>query len=128
MNSCATMRLNARPPFQVTPLQGINKANGEPRFKAPLNYNDYGFTIGGPIFLPRFGEGGKLVYNGRNKSFFFYSQEWRKTKSVNTAVGTVPTIEQRNGIFAGTDQKSFHRRRFSDGRRWKLDLYLIHRS
>jgi hypothetical protein len=99
--------LNARPPFQVTPLQGINKANGEPRFKAPLNYNDYGFTIGGPMYLPRFGEGGKRVYNGRNKSFFFYSQEWRKTKSVNTAVGTVPTIEQRNGIFAGPIKNPF---------------------
>src|ERR1051325_9332818 len=99
--------LNARPPFQVTPLQGINKANGEPRFKAPLNYNDYGFTIGGPIFFPRFGEGGKPLYNGRDKSFFFYSQEFRKTKSVNTAVGTVPTTEQRNGIFAGTIRNPF---------------------
>ncbi len=99
--------LNARPPFQVTPLQGINKLNGEPRFKAPLNYNDYGFTIGGPLYFPRFGEGGKSVYDGRNKSFFFYSQEWRKTKSVNTAVGTVPTIEQRNGIFAGTIRNPF---------------------
>jgi hypothetical protein len=99
--------LNARPPFQITPLQGIDKANGEPRFKAPLNYNDYGFTIGGPLYLPRFGEGGKSVYDGHNKSFFFYSQEWRKTKSVNTAVGTVPTIEQRNGIFAGTIRNPF---------------------
>lgn len=99
--------LNARPPFQVTPLQGINKANGEPRFKAPLNYNDYGFTIGGPLYLPRFGEGGKRVYNGRNKSFFFYSQEWRKTKSVNTAVGTVPTVAQRAGIFSGTIRNPF---------------------
>jgi len=93
--------LNARPAFQTTPLAGINKLNGEPRFKAPLRYNDYGFTIGGPIFLPRFGEGGPAIYNGRDKSFFFYSQEWKKTRSVNTAVGTVPTIQQRAGIFAG---------------------------
>lgn len=94
--------LNARPTFQLTPLAGINKLNGEPRFKAPLRYNDYGFTIGGPLFLPRFGEGGASLYNGKNRSFFFYSQEWKKTRSVNTAVGTVPTIAQRNGIFAGT--------------------------
>lgn len=99
--------LNARPPFQTTALQGINKLTGEPRFKAPLRYNDYGFTIGGPIYLPRFGEGGRSVYNGRNKSFFFYSQEWKKTRSVNTAVGTVPTIDQRNGIFAGTIKNPF---------------------
>lgn len=94
--------LNARPAFQTVPLAGINKLNGEPRYKAPLRYNDYGFTIGGPLYLPRFGEGGPSVYNGKNRSFFFYSQEWKKTRSVNTAVGTVPTIEQRNGIFAGT--------------------------
>ncbi|MDQ2921850.1 MAG: Plug and carboxypeptidase regulatory-like domain-containing protein, partial [Acidobacteriota bacterium] len=93
--------LNARPTFQLTPLAGINKANGEPRFKAPLRYNDYGFTVGGPIYLPRFGEGGRSVYNGKNRSFFFYSQEWKKTKSVNTAVGTVPTAQQRAGVIAG---------------------------
>lgn len=94
--------LNARPTFQTVPLVGINKLSGEPRFKAPLRYNDYGFTIGGPLYLPRFGEGGRSLYDGRNKTFFFYSQEWKKTRSVNTAVGTVPTIAQRNGIIAGT--------------------------
>ncbi len=93
--------LNARPPFQTVPLQGINKSNGEPRFKAPLRYNDYGFTIGGPIYFPRFGEGGDVIYNGKNKSFFFVSQEWKKTRSVNTAVGTVPTLLERSGSFAG---------------------------
>lgn len=93
--------LNARPAFQTVPLAGINKLNGEPRFKAPLRYNDYGFTIGGPLYFPRFGEGGASVYDGRNRTFFFYSQEWKKTRTVNTAVGTVPTIAQRSGIFAG---------------------------
>jgi outer membrane receptor protein involved in Fe transport len=93
--------LNARPPFQTVPLAGINTASGEPRFEAPLRYNDYGFTIGGPIYFPRFGEGGPVVYNGRNKSFFFFSQEWKKTRTVNTAVGTVPTLLERSGSFAG---------------------------
>lgn len=95
-------RLNARPPFQTVPLQGINTLSGEPRFKAPLRYNDYGFTIGGPVYLPRFGEGGPSLYSGRNKTFFFFSQEWKKTRSVNTAVGTVPTLLERSGSFAGT--------------------------
>ena len=99
--------LNARPPFQAVSLQGINKLNGEPRFKAPLRYNDFGFTIGGPIYLPRFGEGGRAIYDGRNKSFFFYSQEWKKARTLSTAVGTVPTIDQRNGIFAGTIKNPF---------------------
>ena len=91
--------LNARDPFQVAPLVGLSKVNGEPRFVPPFRYNDYGFTIGGPIYLPRFGEGGRAAYNGHNKSFFFYSQEWRKIRASNTAVGTVPTADQRAGIF-----------------------------
>ncbi|HMF56078.1 MAG TPA: carboxypeptidase regulatory-like domain-containing protein [Pyrinomonadaceae bacterium] len=91
--------LNARDPFQVTPIVGLNKSNGQPRFVPPLNYHDYGFTIGGPIFFPRFGEGGPAFYSGRNRSFFFYSQEWRRIRGTNTAVGTVPTAEQRAGLF-----------------------------
>lgn len=91
--------LNARDPFQTTPIVGLNKSSGEPRFVPPFRYNDYGFTIGGPIYFPRFGEGGKAAYDGHNKSFFFYSQEWRKIRASNTAVGTVPTIDQRAGIF-----------------------------
>jgi outer membrane receptor protein involved in Fe transport len=93
-------RLNARNPFQIVPLAGLNRLNGEERFVPPLKYNDYGFTVGGPIIMPRFGEGGASTYNGRDRSFFFYSQEWRKIRGTNTAVGTVATIAQRNGIFA----------------------------
>ncbi|HEX8187944.1 MAG TPA: carboxypeptidase regulatory-like domain-containing protein [Pyrinomonadaceae bacterium] len=95
-------RFNARDPFQTQPITGLNKASGEPRFVPPFRYNDYGFTVGGPIYFPRFGEGGRAAYNGRNRSFFFYSQEWRKIRASNTAVGTVPTAEQRAGLFAGT--------------------------
>lgn len=101
-------RLNARNPFQVTPIVGLNKASGEPRFVPPLKYNDYGFTVGGPIFLPRFGEGGPAVYNGRNRSFFFFSQEFRKIRATSTAIGTVPTLAERNGVFTSriTDPRS----------------------
>src|SRR6185503_9160913 len=37
-----------------------------------VTHNVYG-TVGGPIFLPRPGEGGPVFYNGRNRSFFFFS-------------------------------------------------------
>jgi len=92
-------KLNARNPFQQTPLANLNTASGTPRFKAPLRYNDFGYTIGGPVFAPRFGEGGKSFYNGHNKTFFFFSQEFRRTRSFNTAVGTVPSNAQRAGLF-----------------------------
>jgi hypothetical protein len=47
------------------------------RLKKPaLRQNDFGFVLGGPVLLPRFGEGGPAVgYNGRNRSFFFLSYE-----------------------------------------------------
>src|ERR1700691_428746 len=48
----------------------FNNQQGLPR--APDHYNNFGFTLGGPIFIPR-------VYNtDRKKTFFFWSEEWRK--------------------------------------------------
>ena len=39
--------------------------------------NQMGFTIGGPVIFPRFGEGGDDFYNGKNKTFFFTDyQRW----------------------------------------------------
>src|SRR4030095_10431387 len=43
-----------------------------------LRYNPYGGTIGGPIILPRFGEGGKTYWSGKNRSFFFFAYEGLK--------------------------------------------------
>src|SRR5260370_6323709 len=44
--------------------------------KPPLRQNNFGGVIGGPIFLPRFGEGGRQPgYDGRNRTFFFFSYE-----------------------------------------------------
>src|SRR5882762_6984431 len=39
--------------------------------KDQLKRNQFGGTFGGPLFLPRFGEGGPALYNGRNRTFFF---------------------------------------------------------
>jgi hypothetical protein len=46
------------------------------RAKPPLRQNDFGGTFGGPVMLPRFGEGGRQPgYNGRNRTFFFFNYE-----------------------------------------------------
>lgn len=92
--------LNTRSPFQTSPIPGLNRANGEPRFVQPLRYNDFGYTVGGPVFLPRFGEGGPALYNGRNRSFFFFSQEFRRVRASSSPVGAVATVAQRAGIFS----------------------------
>jgi len=66
----------------------------------PLRYNRYGFTVGGPLFLPRFGEGGKPYWDGRNKSFFFFAYERLKDVFPEPGQFTVPTVKQRNGDFS----------------------------
>ena len=55
----------------------------------------YGLTIGGPVVVPR-------VYNGRNKTFFFYS--WEESRFLQPATtnqtSTVPTPAEREGDFS----------------------------
>ena len=46
-----------------------------------LKQNDYGFTVGGPVYLPK-------VYNGRNKTFFFVSYEGFRNRSGNSPATT----------------------------------------
>lgn len=62
--------------------------------KTPIErYNDYGFTIGGPLFIP------KLYHPVKNKTFFFWSEEWRKASLPATNTINVPTAGQLGGVF-----------------------------
>jgi len=69
-----------------------------------VTHNFYG-TVGGPIFLPRPGEGGPVFYNGRNRSFFFFSLNGqRNTTPIFGGTGDpqsvpVPTARMRVGDF-----------------------------
>ena len=64
--------------------------------KTPIErYNDYGFTIGGPLFIP------KLYHPDKNKTFFFWSEEWRKASTPGTNIITVPTAAELGGTFTG---------------------------
>ena len=61
-----------------------------------LRYNNFGGTIGGPVILPRFGEGGPTHWSGKNKTFFFFSEEVRRIiRGQADASATVPTLAQR---------------------------------
>lgn len=63
--------------------------------------NQYGATIGGPVYLPLFGEGGKAFYDGRNRTFFFFSTEfYRQRKPGQFIEGFAPTARERQGDFS----------------------------
>src|SRR5258708_38633324 len=58
----------------------------------PLRYNNFGYTIGGPVWIPK-------VYNGKNKTFFFFSQEFRRIIVNTTPTLTAPTADEERGLF-----------------------------
>jgi len=63
--------------------------------KAPLyRRNDFGYTLGGPLFIPNF-------YNTKkDKTFFFFSQEFRYEKTPVTYNQAVPSNAERSGDFS----------------------------
>lgn len=80
----------------------FNNRGGQP--KATLRYNNYGFNVSGPMYLPRFGEGGKSVVNGKNRAWFFWNEEWRREQRglVPPLQFKVPTLAERVGDFSGS--------------------------
>ncbi len=76
----------------------LNRA-GQPR--AELTYNNFGGNISGPVYLPRFGEGGKPYFSGKNKLFFWWSEEFRREQRGAVLGGRVPTAAERMGDFSG---------------------------
>src|SRR5579875_2938000 len=69
----------------------FNNAVGAPR--TPDKSNDYGFTFGGPVWIPK-------VYNGRNKTFFFFSWEQFRQTTGGSVIDTLPTTAFRSGDFS----------------------------
>jgi hypothetical protein len=57
--------------------------------------NDYGGTLGGPVWLPK-------VYNGKDKTFFFFSYEQYRQNQGGSSTSTVPTTAQKAGDFSST--------------------------
>jgi hypothetical protein len=71
-------------------LTGNPAGNPRPRARR----NDYGFTVGGPVWIPR-------IYNGRDKTFFFFNwEQFRETTKINNQLQTVPTLAYRQGDFS----------------------------
>ena len=71
--------------------------NARPYFQSsvpPYKKNDFGYTIGGPVFIPN-------VYNtDKKKTFFFWSQDWRRNRVPANYNAAVPSLAERAGDFS----------------------------
>lgn len=63
--------------------------------KPNLQRNQYGFTIGGPVSIPK-------LYKGRDRTFFFGAFERLREVRAGSFIGTVPTALERLGDFSQT--------------------------
>lgn len=73
------------------------ESNGKAK-RTPFRYNNFGGTIGGPVYIPHFGEGGPIV-NRLEHTFFFFSEEQRRDIRYPILTGSVPDLNMRQGIF-----------------------------
>lgn len=64
-----------------------------------LLQHQYGGDVGGPIYLPRFGEGGKPTINGKDRTFFFFNFQLQRQVSPFTRTRNVYTQSAKQGIF-----------------------------
>src|SRR5579871_6628338 len=95
--------------FNITTRSGSNQFHGagydylsNEAFDAATPYvntlqrirrNDFGFNVGGPVWIPK-------IYNGHDKTFFFYNREQYKESFItNNQAITVPTDPYRAGNF-----------------------------
>lgn len=70
-------------------------------YKVPtLLRNEYGFSVGGPVYLPTLGLGSSKLYNGKNRTFFFFSRESLRLKQGITREFVAPPEEWRRGDFS----------------------------
>lgn len=86
----------------LIPALGLD-SNGKIK-RRPFRYNNYGFTIGGPVYFFNFGEGEGPFAKKMSKTFFFFSEEQRRdirypTISTTNNSTSAPTAAMKQGIF-----------------------------
>src|SRR5437016_5435770 len=59
----------------------------------PYNRNEYGISAGGPVYIPK-------LYNGRNRTFWFFGYEAMHLRQAAVAGYTVPTVAEKQGDFS----------------------------
>ena len=82
--------------------------HNEPKFQArtfasPVapakRQNQESLIVSGPVLFPRFGEGGSPIYNGKGRTYFFFSYEPTQLSDVVYSRGRIPTPDELQGKF-----------------------------
>lgn len=79
----------------------FDAATGQPLSPKPVDtQNDFGFTVGGPVYLPH-------LYNGKNKTFFFFDYEGFRFHTGNSGPTSYIPESFRSGDFSAICQSGF---------------------
>jgi hypothetical protein len=85
----AASEFNQRKSLNATPFF-TNSAGGQ---KTDFKQNQWGISVGGPLWVPK-------VFDGRNKVFWFFNYEGHKNSEPLPTYTTVPTVKERTGDFS----------------------------
>ena len=80
--------------FSATNPFARRDQSGNPFLQPAVNWNDFGGTLGGPVYLPH-------IYNGKNRTFFFSSWDVSLLHQRQNRILTVPLPAERMGDFTG---------------------------
>jgi len=79
----------------------INRGTiGATAAKTPLKWNDFGYTLGGPIYIPGHWN------TSKTKAFFYWSEDWRRYRQGQVIGNGVPSTLERTGDFSQCDKTS----------------------
>jgi hypothetical protein len=70
--------------------------NSTTRFAPPFRYNNFGFTLSGPVWIP----GVHWTDPLRQKLFWFVNEDWIRYRFTDTQTQAVPTVRMRQGDFS----------------------------
>ncbi len=80
---------NSYQPYNKPPIKIPGDKNRDRR-------QNFGFTAGGPVYIPK-------VWDGRDKTFFFWTFETNRASTRSSLWDTLPTQAYRNGDFSSPD-------------------------
>ncbi len=79
--------------FNANPWQR-NAVPATTKITAPIHYNQFGYNLGGPLYIPNH------FNTNKNKIFWYWGQEWVRYLFTDTNSLTVPTLAMRRGDFS----------------------------